>query len=87
MKMDRERMMIAMEMSFFIFRCPLDDPGKHRKMLTMLKMFKRKTNMTLCTNINLDRERMMIAMEMVIHKYVDGAADNTGADLIIFHTI
>ena len=41
--------------------------------------------MTLCPNIKFGRERMIIAMEMVIHKYVDGAADNTGADEVIFH--
>ena len=43
--------------------------------------------MTLCRNIKFDRESMMIAMEMVIHKYVDGAADNTGADLVIIQII
>ena len=43
--------------------------------------------MTLCPNIKFGRERMIIAMEMVIHKYVVGAADNTGADLVIIQII
>ena len=47
----------------------------------------KMTNLTRCPNIKFGRERMIIAMEMVIHKYVDGAADNTGADLVIIQII
>ena len=64
-------------------------PGKHHEILTLMNVQKKDgtkmTNLTRCPNIKFGRERMIIAMEMVIHKYVVGAADNTGADLIIFH--
>ena len=49
-KFGRERIMIAMEMSFFILRCPLVDPGKHHKMLTMMNVQKKEgTKMTSMT--------------------------------------
>ena len=63
-----EMMMIAMEMSFFIVKCPLVDPGniiKYWHWWNVQKKYGTKmTNMTLCPKIKFGRERIMIAMEM-----------------------